>query len=320
MVTMKIFVFLFLLSNLFAAPATYYVLPADRAMAVDGSLSDWSSIYYLDTIESDNNIFFRDSPMYWTSQEFNGELYAAWDNDWIYFAVKITQDDAYFPRTGAGDLRCYDNLRLHPGGCSMAAYIGSDGSYYSDPSNPYTVNSTLFYGVSTTGNNGLPIYEFRIDKNLLDPFQMYVFQLSIGSIDNDTEGDCQDRYDLGFGVDYRGDKQDSNSGQCGNPLYYPTFHLADSIPPGTETHPLKAYYPFNGNANDESGNGNHGIVYGARLTTDRFGNRRSAFEFLASAKDYIEVADNVPHGLKFLKYRQPPKALWRNGGIPVRTT
>ena len=31
---------------------------------------------------------------------------------------------------------------------------------------------------------------------------------------------------------------------------------------------LVAYYPFNGNANDESGNGNNGIVYNATLTQD----------------------------------------------------
>ena len=35
---------------------------------------------------------------------------------------------------------------------------------------------------------------------------------------------------------------------------------------------LVAYYPFNGNANDASGNGNNGTVNGATLTTDRFGN------------------------------------------------
>jgi hypothetical protein len=32
------------------------------------------------------------------------------------------------------------------------------------------------------------------------------------------------------------------------------------------TNGLVAYYPFNGNANDESGNGNNGVVYGATLT------------------------------------------------------
>ncbi len=42
---------------------------------------------------------------------------------------------------------------------------------------------------------------------------------------------------------------------------------------------LVAYYPFNGNADDASGNGNHGTVHGATLTEDRFGNPNSAYYF-----------------------------------------
>jgi uncharacterized protein YecT (DUF1311 family) len=42
---------------------------------------------------------------------------------------------------------------------------------------------------------------------------------------------------------------------------------------------LIAFYPFNGNANDQSGNGHDGIVHGATLTTDRFGNPNSAYKF-----------------------------------------
>jgi len=42
---------------------------------------------------------------------------------------------------------------------------------------------------------------------------------------------------------------------------------------------LVAYYPFNGNANDESGNGNNGTVIGANLTTDRLGNSNEAYRF-----------------------------------------
>jgi hypothetical protein len=49
-----------------------------------------------------------------------------------------------------------------------------------------------------------------------------------------------------------------------------------------------AYYPFNGNANDESGNGNDGTVYGATLTTDRFGNSNSAYSF-DGVNDYVSV-------------------------------
>lgn len=42
---------------------------------------------------------------------------------------------------------------------------------------------------------------------------------------------------------------------------------------------LVAYYPFNGNANDESGNGNNGIVYNATLTQDRLEKENSAYSF-----------------------------------------
>jgi len=54
---------------------------------------------------------------------------------------------------------------------------------------------------------------------------------------------------------------------------------------------LVAYYPFNGNVNDESGNGNNGIVYGATLTNDRLGNPNSAYSF-DGINDYISVPDS----------------------------
>jgi hypothetical protein len=40
-----------------------------------------------------------------------------------------------------------------------------------------------------------------------------------------------------------------------------------------------AFYPFNGNANDESGNGNNGTVNGPALTKDRFDKDSSAYLF-----------------------------------------
>ena len=42
---------------------------------------------------------------------------------------------------------------------------------------------------------------------------------------------------------------------------------------------LIACYPFNGNTNDETGNGNNGTNNGATLTSDRFGNVNSAYLF-----------------------------------------
>ena len=55
---------------------------------------------------------------------------------------------------------------------------------------------------------------------------------------------------------------------------------------------LVAYYPFNGNANDESGNGNNGTVNGATLTTDRFGNANKAYSF-GGERNYISIADST---------------------------
>ena len=49
------------------------------------------------------------------------------------------------------------------------------------------------------------------------------------------------------------------------------------------------YWPFNGNANDESGNNHHGSVNGATLTEDRFGNANSAYAS-DGANDYIGIA------------------------------
>ena len=46
---------------------------------------------------------------------------------------------------------------------------------------------------------------------------------------------------------------------------------------------LVAYYPFTGNVNDASGNGNDGTSHGAIFATDRCGNENSAFHFGGSS-------------------------------------
>ena len=55
--------------------------------------------------------------------------------------------------------------------------------------------------------------------------------------------------------------------------------MAQNIPSYVPKDGLVAWYPFNGNANDESGNGNHGTVNGATLTADRNGKANSSYSF-----------------------------------------
>ena len=54
------------------------------------------------------------------------------------------------------------------------------------------------------------------------------------------------------------------------------------VPSYVPTNGLVGYWPFNGNANDESGNGNNGTVNGATLAADRFGNGNKAYDFVAA--------------------------------------
>ncbi len=62
---------------------------------------------------------------------------------------------------------------------------------------------------------------------------------------------------------------------------------------------LVAAYPFDGNAQDASGNGHHGSVHGATLTADRFGNADSAYHFNGNGNDIhsIELPHTVTNGL-----------------------
>ena len=65
--------------------------------------------------------------------------------------------------------------------------------------------------------------------------------------------------------------------------------FSQSVPSYVPTNGLVGWWGFNGNAQDGSGNGNHGTVNGATSTADRFGNQNGAYQF---ANSEISIADN----------------------------
>jgi hypothetical protein len=66
---------------------------------------------------------------------------------------------------------------------------------------------------------------------------------------------------------------------------------------------LAAYYPFDGNPNDESGNGDHGTIVGSpTLTWDRFGRSNSAYRF-------DDGSNNIKTTGKFLPRSSEPRTL-----------
>jgi hypothetical protein len=68
--------------------------------------------------------------------------------------------------------------------------------------------------------------------------------------------------------------------------------LHAQIPSYVPADGLVGWWPFNGNANDESGNGNHGVVNGAIETQNRFGSSNSALYFPGNGS-YVEINDNM---------------------------
>ena len=82
---------------------------------------------------------------------------------------------------------------------------------------------------------------------------------------------------------------------AGNSIQYSnevTLSTQDSIPSWL-TNGLVGYWPFNGNANDESGNGNNGTVNGATLTSDRNGLANRAYKFDKNNSNYINGNLNI---------------------------
>jgi iron-sulfur cluster repair protein YtfE (RIC family) len=59
------------------------------------------------------------------------------------------------------------------------------------------------------------------------------------------------------------------------------------------TNDLVAWYPFNGNANDESGNGYDAIINGAALTSDRFLNPNKSLAF-DGVNDWVQLTKKLP--------------------------
>lgn len=66
----------------------------------------------------------------------------------------------------------------------------------------------------------------------------------------------------------------------------------NQIPGYIPTDGLAAWYPFNGNSDDLSGNSNNGTLNGPTPSNDRFDNSNAAFSF-DGIDDFIEIPDDI---------------------------
>lgn len=133
-----------------------------------------------------------------------------------------------------------------------------------------------------------------VGHDALSDAQVYSGSLFFGRDVSDNAGDCFGcgRYD-GL-LDDIGVWNRALTPQEVASLYTGEVITTECLPAYVPTDNLMGYWPFCGNANDESGNGNNGTVYGASLTTDRFGSPDAAYEF-DGISDFIETTNiNLP--------------------------
>jgi hypothetical protein len=89
------------------------------------------------------------------------------------------------------------------------------------------------------------------------------------------------------------------------------------VPNCVPTNGLVGWWPFNGNANDESGNGNNGTVNGATLSVDRNGIANSSY-YLNGQTDFISVPDSnimLPSKISLSSWVKIPSNYTGNNGV-----
>ena len=84
---------------------------------------------------------------------------------------------------------------------------------------------------------------------------------------------------------------------------------------------LVAHYTFDGNANDDSGNDNDGVLHGVTSTTDRYGNADGAYHFNGTSA-YVEVPDSdslreVGQSVTLSAWMKPEAMTSENGKRPA---
>ncbi|MDG1176359.1 MAG: right-handed parallel beta-helix repeat-containing protein, partial [Flavobacteriales bacterium] len=144
---------------------------------------------------------------------------------------------------------CNQDSVLLDAGAGFASYNWSNG----DSSQLTYAKATGMYSVQVTDTNGCSAED-----------SVFVSIINDSILQNDT-------------IICKGDSVRLSVSQTMSQAL--TICNGNNLPSNLQTG-LVGYWPFCGNANDESGNGNNGTINGATLTTDRFGNVNSAYDFL----------------------------------------
>lgn len=220
--------------------------------------------YWTSTTSGSDNVWYRS--MYYGYKTLDR---SDWPNKFLGFSVRCTKNPEESPTTQATEIQ-FSNIRSDQftfnwtdgSGASRAAFIkeGADGTALPVNGTTYTANTSFGSGsqIGSSGwycvfngnqhNGGITVTNLSSCKT----YRVMVCEY------NGEQGN--ERYDTSSAIN--------------NPL---NILIIGSIQIPTDG--LIVYWPFNGNANDESGHGYNGTVINATLTPDRFGSPNNAYKF-----------------------------------------
>ncbi len=169
------------------------------------------------------------------------------------------------PNIDAGNISFKINLGMVPSDVSAVGGYLSRSNY-----------DSIFFNFQVTGNTADAIVEniihgrWKLTVNAMDSSGVVIYS---GSVDVQVDPGIINQVSL---------QLDPTTGSLEIIVTWGGPTVQDSS--------LIAFYPFNGNANDESGNGFHGTVYGATLVNDHHGIGSRAYSF-DGYNDFINIGD-----------------------------
>jgi hypothetical protein len=234
-------------------------------------------------------------------QEYTIDMWIKLNNsDFSYLFSQATNGEIQIQLDGSGNIKSWNKL-TNGGSVSIGTTVP---------------NFSEWHHITSVFNNNTKILQFVIDGQYFSTIipnnvniQSFVGPALLGRQSNLSENFYSGYLD-DIGIWNRALTQQEITAMNNGVSYSDTCNNVS----GSLTQGLVGYWPFCGNANDESGNANNGTVNGATLTTDRFGNSNSAYSFDGNA-DYIVIPnDNSlnPTSITFSFW-----ALFNNGNCGV---
>jgi hypothetical protein len=252
----------------------------------NGDISNWDVSNVVDMSQMFDRSIFNGDISAWNTEsvsnmwrmfmfsEFDGDI-SSWNTNSVTDMMQMFNGAKF-----SGDISNWDVSNV----TDMSGMF-YENLFFNSPLNDWDVSSVIDFSAMFGGS----VFNQEISQWDVSSVQMMDRMFSSAAFDKDISSWCVTNISNEPSLIF----ENNSIPEAHKPIWgtCPEIQGTDEIPLYIPTDGLVAWYPFNGNANDESGNGNNGTVNGATLTTDKDGNENSAYSF-DGVDDKISIANS----------------------------